>query len=67
MGCGLTKGEGKKNDIKFSKTNIESVDKFFDQVSETVKDFKKITDGLGKKKEDYFESSGFLYVPGASK
>jgi hypothetical protein len=67
MGCGSSKGHAKKNEIKFERTNCFSVDRFFDQVTETIKDFKKITDGLNKRKEDYFESSGFLYVPAASK
>jgi hypothetical protein len=67
MGCGSSKGHAKKNDIKFDSTYCLSVDRFFDKAQDTIKDFKELAEGLSKKKEDYFESSGFLYVPCASK
>ena len=67
MGCGSSKGHFKKNNIKFEKTNIASLDKFFTDVKESVDDLNTLTGGVNMRKEDYYMSSGFLYVPGASK
>jgi hypothetical protein len=72
MGCsapGSASGPNKKTEteIKFSTTNLRDLDIFFSGAKEVFEAVTKLTKDVREKKDNFFEATKFMEVPGASK
>ena len=73
MGCGASKGKeeggnaAESGEIEFKECGVWSLDDFFGQAKKILEAFKDITGPLGEQKDDFFEATGFVECPAASK
>ncbi len=69
MGCGASKGKEQKEtveEISFKNTNVYEVDEFFRKVKELLDSFKEVTAPLEESRDDFYDTTEFYKVPGAS-
>jgi hypothetical protein len=71
MGCAssgsATSPKKTETDINFSTTNLRELDLFFYRAKEVLEHLNKITKDVRDTKDNYFEATFFMEVPGASK
>lgn len=70
MGCGASKGKEEGNtveEINFKYMGVYEADEFFRKVKELLDSMKEVTAPLDESKDDFFDTTEFYKVPGASK
>lgn len=68
--CGSNKGEAKKETVEefsFKNVGVFEVDEFFGRVKSLLDSFKECTGPLDEASDDFYDTTKFYEVPGASK
>lgn len=69
MGCGASKGEAKKETVEefnFKNIGVYEMDEFFNKVKNLLDSFKECTGPLDEAITDFYDTTKFYEVPGAS-